>query len=303
MDHKNTKRRIAGKLMLGAAVVALPMTASISYAASQAPVAPEFPEAPSVSVVAPAFPAAPAAPAAPAVPQAPAAPLAEDQIIVVDPDGAVSSIETRGDSVFIVRPKDGDKEPRIVFRSKENLSRLFDRSDFPRSKSLSKEELERFLGRSENSKMILRSRGNSVRFFDRSELEGQQGRLSDEEIEQILAEVREGLEEANKAFEELPEIIEKAQAEADAARDKAGRHVVRVESSCTGNKGQIVSEKEGSDGVKIIRICQERVMAQALDGLREARRSIKESDMESGTRSTALREIDRVISRWESEAR
>lgn len=300
MDHTSTKRRAAGKFLLGAAVVALPMTASISYAASEAPVAPAFPEAPSVSAAPPAYPAAPVAPVAP---QAPAAPLVDDQIIVVDPDGEVSSIETRGDSVFILNSEDGDKGPRIVFRSKESLSRLFDRSDFPGRSNKNREELKRFFESSEGSKVMLRNRESVRRLFDRFELEGQRGRLSDEEIEEILEEVREGLEEANKVMEDLPEIIEKARSEADAARDEAGRQEIRVESSCSGNKGQIVTEKEGSDGVRIIRICQERVMAQALEGLREARRSIKSSDMDRGTRSTALRDIDRVISRWESEAR
>lgn len=302
MDQTNTKRRIAGKVLLGAAVVALPMTASISYAASEAPLAPLPPVATSAAFAPPAAPEAPGAPGAPAAPEAPEAPLVEEQIIVIDPDGEVSDVKTSGQSVFIVNSEDGEKGPRIVLRRNDNVSRFFDRSDFPGSRGMSKEELERFLERSEHSKVLLRSRSNSVRFIDRSDLDGQ-GQLSEKQIEEILEEVREGLEEANKVMEDLPEIIEKAQAEAEAARDQQGRQVVRVESSCKGGNSEIVTEREDSDGVKVIRICQKRVMDEALNGLREARRSIKESDMESGTQRRALREIDRVISRWESEAR
>ena len=148
-----------------------------------------------------------------------------------------------GENVFVWKSEDGDEETRIVLRGGEKSARFFDRSDFPRGKGMSKEELERFLERTENSKVFLRSRSNSVRFIDRSDLDGQ-GQLSEKQIEEILEEVREGLEEANKVMEDLPEIIEKAQAEAEAARDREGRRVVRVESSCRGGNNEIVTEKE-----------------------------------------------------------
>ncbi|MEP1421400.1 MAG: M56 family metallopeptidase [Erythrobacter sp.] len=282
MDQTNTKRRAAGKFMLGAAVVALPMTASISYAASETPLSPAAPKA---QIAAAAMPVAPRVPHAPTAPQAPVAPLLEEQIIVIDPDGEVSNIDANGKNVFTLKTEDSD----------DKTVEFFAKSEFRGSSEIGKE-------RSASSRLAFGNRSNSVRFIDRSELDAE-GRLSDKQIEEILVEVREGLEEANKVLEDLPKIIEKAQAEANAARDAAGRSVVRVEASCKSGNKRPVNETEDSDGVKVIEICQKRVMAQALDGLREARRSLKKSDVEGDIRSTALREIDRVISRWESEAR
>jgi beta-lactamase regulating signal transducer with metallopeptidase domain len=300
MDNTNTKRRLAGRLMLGAAVVALPMTASISYAAGELPQAPEAAPEP------PAYPSAlvaPEAPEAPTAPEAPEAPLVDDQIIVIDPDGEVSAADDSGKNVFVWKSEDGEAEPRVVFRRDNSTVRFLDRSEFPRGKALSREDMRKFIERSKDARVVLNSRGNSFRFIERSELDGE-GKLSEEQIEQILAEVRESLEEANEVLENLPEIIEKAQAEAEVARLEAGRRVVRVESSCKGGSDEIVTETEDKDGVQVIRICQKGVMAQALTGLRDARRSIKTSDeMSDKQRERALRELDRVISRWEREAR
>jgi len=286
MDNTNTKRRLAGKVLLGAAVIALPMTASISYAASEAPLAPAFPKAPSVSVTSSAFPAAPLAPLAPeppTAPEAPGAPLVDDQIIVVDPDIDVSSVDTNGKNVFVVKPEKGEGNVRFAFRQLERMPFRFNFSDFPRGRPLDKETM--------------------LRFIERSSVTGA-GQLSEEEIEEILEEVREGLEQANEVLEELPEIIEKAEAEAEEARGRAGRRVVRVEQSCKDGDKEIVTTTELDDGSQVIRLCQKRVMVQALEGLREARTSIKTSNELSGAdRERALREIDRVISRWEREAR
>ena len=296
MENTNTKQRVAGRLMLGAAVIALPLTASISYAATEAPEAPEPPLTPLAVQVAPE---APDAPEAPEAPEAPAAPLVDEQIIVVDPDGEVSGVEGNGKNVFVWKSEDGEGDPRVVFRT---IERTFDSSDFPNVRRFKKEDLEKLMEGSKDSQIVLRSRGDSIRFFDRSELDAS-GKLTDEQIDEILKEVREGLEEANEALENLPQIIEEAQAEVEVERLKSGERRVRVEQSCKGGDEEIVTEFKDEDGVKVIHICQKRVMVEALNGLREARRSIKESDMEQGTRSRALREIDRVISRWESEAR
>lgn len=300
MDNTNTKRRVAGKLMLGAAVVALPMTASISYAAS------EGPDVPELAIASPSIPSALVAPVAPSAPDAPTAPLVDDQIIVIDPDGEVSVDGTEGKNVFVWKSEEGEGEPRVIVRSENSSVRFFDGTEFDGSKSLSKEDLERLLERSESSKLVLKSRGDTIRFFDRSDL-GTEGRLSEEQIEEILAEVRESLEEANEELKRLPEIIEEAQAEAREARRVEARRVearqmIRVERGCKGGE-EIVTETKGDDGVTVLHICQKSVMAQALNGLREARRSLEGTDMDSGARSRALSEIDKQISELEREAR
>ena len=249
MDNTTTHRGVAGRLMLGAAVLALPLTASISYAAAEVPPAPPAPpEAPNVLV------APPAPPAPPLPPEPPVAELADDSIIAIDPDGEVSANSAKGERVFVVEKEDGRR----------------------------------------------------TRFIDRRELRAD-GRLSEEQIEEILAEVREGLEEANQVLEELPQIIEEAQAEAEVARFEAEVHRseqhrrVKVEMRCDGGSDEIVNTTELSDGSQVISLCQKRIYAHAVEGLRDARQSIKKSeDLDRNAKRRALREIDQVISRWEN---
>lgn len=296
MDNTTTKRRLTGKALLGAAVVALPMTASISYAASELP---QAPEQPALS----AFPVAPVAPDAPSAPEAPEAPLVDDQIIVIDPDGEVSGGDTSSESVFVWKSDESDNERRFIIRRSEGTVRFSEDSDFLSGKRMSQEELERLLERSKDAQIRLRSRSGTTRFFDRSELGGE-GQLSEEQIEDILEEVREGLEEANEALENLPEIIEEAQEAAASASLEAGRTMIRVERGCKSGSTEVATESEGADGVKIITICKKGVMAQALSGLREARDAMKQSeDLNARQRQRAVREIERAISRMQREAR
>ncbi len=110
MNDTPKSRRLAGRLMLGAAVVALPLTASISYAASEIPAPPAPSAAPSVNLAPPAPPAPPAAP----VP--PAAPLVQE-IEEVDPDIDVEIEESqdgrRSENVFVIRTdRDGETHER-----------------------------------------------------------------------------------------------------------------------------------------------------------------------------------------------
>jgi len=88
MSDTSQRRLVTGRLMLGAAVLALPLTATISYAASEVPAAPAppaAPVAPSVAVTPPAPPAAPVPPAPPLVTSA-AAVSDQETIIIVDPE-------------------------------------------------------------------------------------------------------------------------------------------------------------------------------------------------------------------------
>ncbi|MFN2100509.1 M56 family metallopeptidase [Altererythrobacter sp. MF3-039] len=82
MNDVSPRRRKAGKFGLAAAALAIPLTATVTYAevlapetAQEAPPAPEAPLAPSTTL-APSAPLAPAAPMAPLAPEAPMAPLA-----------------------------------------------------------------------------------------------------------------------------------------------------------------------------------------------------------------------------------
>lgn len=94
MNEPSARRRMAGRGLMAAALVALPLTASISYAEATAPTPPEAPLAP----VAPPAPPAPPAPAdAPAPPAPPAAPVWFQSSSEAAKDG---DVEKR---VFIIR--------------------------------------------------------------------------------------------------------------------------------------------------------------------------------------------------------
>lgn len=86
MSDLSPRRRLAGRALLGAGLLALPLTASISYAASEAQSEGEnvfvTPPAPPVPPRPPLAPAAPQPPEAPEAPEAPRAP----RIVVIDPD-------------------------------------------------------------------------------------------------------------------------------------------------------------------------------------------------------------------------
>ncbi len=110
MTDTSQKRRFTGRLMLGAAVLALPLTASISYAASELPSAPTPPVAPNAPGVAIAPPAPPAPPAAPLAPEL--APLAAGTITIIDPDTGEEREVTREQTVIVISDESEDTESR-----------------------------------------------------------------------------------------------------------------------------------------------------------------------------------------------
>jgi len=81
-EDASPRRRMAGRLLVGAGALALPLTASISYAAVQA------------DAVAPALPAPPAPPAWPAAPQPPV----PGEVQGIDPDAAHEPIVVTGEA-------------------------------------------------------------------------------------------------------------------------------------------------------------------------------------------------------------
>lgn len=255
MTETTNNRRLAGRLMLGAAVLALPLTATISYAASEAPQAPAPSEAPEP----PAPPAPPAAPEAPLAPEAPPAPEADievsKRVIVIDPDGETTEITGEDENVFVFRSGDGAKDKRVM------------------------------------------------RWVERREIKGGEG-LSDEEIEEIMVEVRTSLAQARAEMEDMPRIIKEAMAEAEAARAEAGKHRTVVEMKCDKDSKEVASTVEKADGTRIVMLCQSRVMAHALTGLKEARESIaRNREMSTKMREQVTKELDRQIEQWEENAK
>ena len=123
MSDLSPRRRLAGRALLGAGLLALPLTASISYAASEAEPAPvEAPEAPNP----PAAPSAPEAPEPPAAPEAPEPPT----VVIIKEDGTTTTSTNTEVTEQVWRGADG-KEHRIrmVFRATpdgEAIARKFE---------------------------------------------------------------------------------------------------------------------------------------------------------------------------------
>ncbi|MEM7700383.1 MAG: M56 family metallopeptidase [Pseudomonadota bacterium] len=274
-DASNTKsRKMASRLMLGTAVLALPLTASVTYAESLAPQPPAPPAVTAIAPVAPPAPPAPllnalvqAAPEAPEAPEPPLPPLGKAKekglsIITIDPEtGETKSIETGAQSSKI---KIKDKDVTVI-------SSYVDDDD-----------------------KKTKSRYRKVKVINKGE------RLSDEEREEIMREVREELADVDVELKELEiELKELENSEewaAFAARGE-GRTVVKME--CDSRSDDVATTKELKDGTTKVMICQSRIMAHALEGLEQARVAIAENrEIQGKMRKEILSEIDQQIREW-----
>lgn len=117
MSHTSPRRRFAGRAMLGLGLLALPLTATVTFAASDdVPAVPEPPAPPAP----PAPPEAPTPPEAPEPPEATTPPEPPRVVIIKSADGEVE-VEGEGDAEVIervIRDEDGkEKRIRMVFRS------------------------------------------------------------------------------------------------------------------------------------------------------------------------------------------
>ena len=261
MENTNRKQRAIGSLMLGAGLVALPLTASISYAASEAPAPPAPPTAPDMTAIVPAPPVPPAPPTPPAVPLPPEAPttaMAGEQIFAIDPDADAWPSSAKEPDVFVIEDERNGSDRRF----------------------------------------IVRTNNRSAHFIDRAQL-GEEGQLSEAQMDEIMEEVREGLKEANRVLENVPQMIETAMAEVEVEMEREGRTRVRVERGCDDTGTEVATTTELGDGSQVVKICQKRIMSTALQGLREAREEIRNNqEISKEARKSALREIDRTIDRW-----
>ncbi|AOL23346.1 Signal transducer regulating beta-lactamase production, contains metallopeptidase domain [Erythrobacter litoralis] len=272
MSDLSPRRRLAGRLALGAAVLALPLTASISYAEASAPEAPVAPEAPQTPGDAPQPPQPPAPPQPPEAPPAPA----PEAIETVDPDTATPQVFYEEESEYVTISEDKNGKRRKVI-----IKRVTDGD----GKTVSKDERAIALGT--HTEVIRAKRAD--------------GEMSEEEIEAIMVEVREGLAAADRALKDVPAIV--AEAMAEAGSDTMVKQRTVIEMKCDPASDEVATTSTDADGVTVVRLCQPRVMEQALEGIREARRSIAENhEMSASMRKKVLRELDRQIDSWEDAA-
>ncbi|MGB3808310.1 MAG: M56 family metallopeptidase, partial [Erythrobacter sp.] len=190
MTETSTRRRLTGRVLLATGLLALPLTASISYASSDtrvvAPEAPPAPPSPTSTSLAP-----PAPPSPPQPPVAPPAPASLGSIQSIDP---VVEVDERPD---VRRDQDRRTERRQDRREEQRQDRRQERQTYRYT--------------------VMR--------------DGE--RLSGAEREAVMEEVRAGLAEAERALDDLPELLAEAMAEAEALQ---GRTVVRME--CSTDEGE-----------------------------------------------------------------
>ncbi|MDN3645227.1 M56 family metallopeptidase [Pontixanthobacter aestiaquae] len=236
MSDISPRRKLAGRALIGAAILALPLTASISYAESMTtpnlpPAAATAPKAPMLSsgVAVPAPPAPPAAPfalqAAPEAPDAPEAAESETRVYVIEN-------EREGE--------DGKKYKKVSKHS------------------------------------VVVKNGE---------------KLSEEERDAMMKELREELAEVDVEIREAMEEVRVATIEMDQNGTRT-----KIKTTCkNGKSGETVS----SDGTRTVHVCTSEVMAQALTGIKEARKAIaNDPDMAPDMRAEVLRALDEKIENW-----
>lgn len=259
MSNLSPRRRIAGRALLAASVLALPLTATISYAASEAEqAAPESPPQPPAPPALPQAPAAPTAPAAPDAPQPPEPPQAGEAIIAVDPDGEghATSVES---STYATESVTQDKDGKV-----------------------------------HRTRFVSRNQPDHARLTEKIRADQ---RFSAEQREELHAELTRALEEADRAVADIPAIVAKALAETEAARASAPR--VMMLNNCDSRSDEPSETITGKDGRTTVLICQKRIFASALKGLEEARAEIaRDKNILESTRKQLLQTLDSQIARW-----
>ncbi len=267
MSNMSSRRRIAGRVMVGAAVLALPLTASISYAEGTVPAAPPAP----LALGAPLPPAPPAPPVPPAMLQAAA-------IEAIDPGASQEQLDAIEEEIEL-------EEERIeaeVERAEELAERAEERTE--RARERAHERAERSRERAQ------RSQTRSIQIRRSVEMNG---RLSDAEVEEIMVDVRLGLAEADAAMAEAHREIKLARIDIEDATTK-------VKMKCRSGQDEPAEVVEHNNGRKTVYLCQAKVMAKALEGLREARKALESNaEIQGNLRSQLLETLDEQIRDWE----
>lgn len=240
MNDLSARRRLAGRGLMAAALVALPLTASISYAASDAMPAPPAPPAAPAAPNAPVPPAPPVPPAAPDAPLPPLAPVAFQSSADVDVDEDVDNWELRE----VIVDKDGKRK-----------------------------EIHK------RHKVVIKD-GDKMTAEERAELR----RELRQELAEADMEIKEAMEEARVALLEV----------------RNGEHgVTSINMECKNGKGgEFIDDK----GHKTVMLCTSEIMANALTGLKEARKAIaKDSEMTADMKAEVLRALDEQIANWNNK--
>ncbi len=239
MSDISPRRKLAGRALIGAAVLALPLTASISYAESMT-----TPNPPPAAAAAPKAPMLPSGVAAPTPPAPPAAPFA-----------------MQGAQEAPAAPEAQEVERHVYVINKEGEGQ-----DGKKHKEVRKHRM----------------------VFKNGE------KLSEDEREKIILELREELDNVDVEIKEAMEEVRVAMIEMDQNGSKT-----KIKTTCKNGKS---GETVDSDGTRTVHVCTSEVMAQALKGIKEARKAIAEDpDMAPDMRAEVLRALDEKIENWGKE--
>lgn len=265
MSDISPRRRWAGRSGIVAALLALPLTATICY--SEAIAAPEPPAPP----VAPAAPLAPTAPAAPEAPQPPAAPEPEiDTVVEIEMEKAEEQMQ---------------HAERELDRAERKMARI-------------ERDIE-----SGDHKRIAKHRivWNGKDWQDMTPAEREKVRKDLRETRRKMAdngEIRREMEKARREIQrELGENgeIRLAVAEAQAAGAEARAMAPKFVMECKDENSPVTTETDSS-GKTTMFVCESFGNKIALNAMRSARKAIAiDRNLTDEERAEALRELDREI--------
>ena len=280
MDDGSRGRRWAARGAVAAALLAVPMTASISYAepvaAPEAPAAPFAPTAP----VAAAF-AAPDAPPAPAAPDAPPAPEEPGE------REFTAAVERRIEREFIRAERDIERAEREIERARETVARVerdparharwdgrdWDQMSDKEKRAFKKEMAQLRKDLADGGKVQRELQQIEARQVDRAE--------SRREVQVALAEAH----------------AEAAQVRAEAVAEKAVASAPKVVMKCL-DKDRAVTTKVDAKGRTTMYVCESYGDMVALKALKHTRKSIaSDSKWSDDTRAEILADIDAEIAR------
>lgn len=280
MDDGSRGRRWAARGAVAAALLAVPMTASISYAEPVA--APE----------APAVPFAPTAPVAPAIaaPDAPPAPDAPDAPPAPEEPGErefTAAVERRIEREFIRAERDIERAEREIERARETVARVerdparharWDGRDWDQMSDKEKRAFKKEMAQlredlAEGGKVQRELQQIEARQVDRAE--------SRREVQVALAEAH----------------AEAAQVRAEAVAEKAVASAPKVVMKCL-DKDRAVTTKVDAKGRTTMYVCESYGDMVALKALKHTRKSIaSDSKWSDDTRAEILADIDAEIAR------
>ncbi|MEC9068071.1 MAG: M56 family metallopeptidase [Pseudomonadota bacterium] len=280
MDDGSRGRRWAARGAVAAALLAVPMTASISYAepvaAPEAPAAPFAPTAPVAAAI--AAPDAPPAPDAPDAPPAPEEPGERE---------FTAAVERRIEREFIRAERDIERAEREIERARETVARVerdparharwdgrdWDQMSDKEKRAFKKEMAQLRKDLADGGKVQRELQQIEARQVDRAE--------SRREVQVALAEAH----------------AEAAQVRAEAVAEKAVASAPKVVMKCL-DKDRAVTTKVDAKGRTTMYVCESYGDMVALKALKHTRKSIaSDSKWSDDTRAEILADIDAEIAR------